>query len=403
MVHRIFLLIFGLMLVGDVLWWRMADQKLRRLPRSRPWRIVLALYTALMVAYLASVLALPTVMRGSASPVPRFVHAGVYLWHFLVLPVTLLAFAGGAVARRAAAAVSWLRARPDQQEQQQQQVAVPHVLTRRQLLSAAAVSVPPLVMCGMAGVAIAQIGDLRVRRLRISLAALPPQLDGMTIAHVSDLHVGKFTRPDALRQMTDVVNGLRADFVAVTGDLIDMAIADLPQAIDTVRRIDPANGLFVCEGNHDLIEDHRAFREGVRRSGLAFLRENQQVVRFRGSAVQFLGAPWAPPEDLAVAVRDLGTVIQPGAFPILLAHHPHAFDPAASSHFPLTLSGHTHGGQIMLNERLGFGRAMFRYWSGLYRKGDAALVVSNGTGNWFPLRVHAPAEIVHITLTRLEA
>lgn len=286
---------------------------------------------------------------------------------------------------------------------QRQTIEAPHVLTRRQLLSAAAVSVPPLVMCGMAGVAIAQIGDLRVRRLRIPLAALPPELDGMTIAHVSDLHVGKFSRPAALRQMTDVVNGLRADFVAVTGDLIDMAIADLPQAIDAVRRIDPVNGLFVCEGNHDLIEDHAAFRAGVRRSGLAFLRENQQVVRFRGSAVQFLGAPWAPPELLATAVRDLGAAIQPGAFPILLAHHPHAFDTAASSHFPLTLSGHTHGGQIMLNERLGFGPAMFRYWSGLYRKGDAALVVSNGTGNWFPLRVNAPAEIVHITLTRPSA
>jgi predicted MPP superfamily phosphohydrolase len=54
----------------------------------------------------------------------------------------------------------------------------------------------------------------------------------------------------------------------------------------------------------------------------------------------------------------------------------------------------------MLNERLGFGPAMFRYWSGLYRRRDAALVVSNGAGAWFPLRVHAPAEIVHLRLRR---
>ena len=54
----------------------------------------------------------------------------------------------------------------------------------------------------------------------------------------------------------------------------------------------------------------------------------------------------------------------------------------------------------MLNERLGAGPAMFRYWTGLYEKGDHKLIVSNGVGNWFPLRINAPAEIVHITLRR---
>ena len=88
------------------------------------------------------------------------------------------------------------------------------------------------------------------------------------------------------------------------------------------------------------------------------------------------------------------------AFPILLAHHPHAFDAAAEAEMPLTLSGHTHGGQLMLNEQLGFGPAMFRYWSGLYQRGQSKLIVSNGVGNWFPLRTNAQAEIVHITLRR---
>src|SRR2546421_1200827 len=85
-------------------------------------------------------------------------------------------------------------------------------------------------------------------------------------------------------------------------------------------------------------------------------------------------------------------------FQILLAHHPHAFDPAAAAGIPLTLSGHTHGGQLMLGEHVGAGPILFRYWSGPYRKGDATLVVSNGVGNWFPLRVNAPAEIAHLTL-----
>jgi predicted MPP superfamily phosphohydrolase len=92
---------------------------------------------------------------------------------------------------------------------------------------------------------------------------------------------------------------------------------------------------------------------------------------------------------------------QSDAFPILLAHHPHAFDTAVEAGVPLTLSGHTHGGQLMLDSQRGLGPWMFRYWSGLDQRGGSQLVVSNGVGNWFPLRVDAPAEIIHLTLHRM--
>jgi predicted MPP superfamily phosphohydrolase len=132
------------------------------------------------------------------------------------------------------------------------------------------------------------------------------------------------------------------------------------------------------------------------------------IVPVRDVPVQVLGLRWGAKQgdpkamssrgDLAIAasMKELLSQRQADAFPILLAHHPHAFDYAED--IPLTLSGHTHGGQLMLTKEIGFGPALFRYWSGLYRKADRALVVSNGVGNWFPLRVQAPAEIVHITL-----
>jgi len=127
-----------------------------------------------------------------------------------------------------------------------------------------------------------------------------------------------------------------------------------------------------------------------------------RVVPVRGRPVQLLGLPWERDEAvIANSVRQLAGQVAPGAFPILLAHHPHAFDAAAEVGIPLTVSGHTHGGQLMLGESVGFGPLLFRYWSGLYRKpgaGGASLVVSNGVGNWFPLRVGAPAEIIHLTL-----
>jgi predicted MPP superfamily phosphohydrolase len=86
------------------------------------------------------------------------------------------------------------------------------------------------------------------------------------------------------------------------------------------------------------------------------------------------------------------------AFTILLAHHPYAFNAAIAAGIPLTLAGHTHGGQLMLTPKIGFGPWLYRYWSGLYVEGKSQLVVSNGAGNWFPLRIGAPAEVIHLTL-----
>src|SRR5262249_46388705 len=153
--------------------------------------------------------------------------------------------------------------------------------------------------------------------------------------------------------------------------------------------------------NHDLIEDGDEF---VRRTKarIPLLVNESRVVPIRGQLVQLLGLNWNRDDELiAKSVRELAGQIVPGAFPILLAHHPHAFDAAAAAGVPLTLSGHTHGGQLMLSETLGFGPLMYRYWSGLYRKPEhdgAALVVSNGVGNWFPVRIGAPAEIIELTL-----
>ena len=65
---------------------------------------------------------------------------------------------------------------------------------------------------------------------------------------------------------------------------------------------------------------------------------------------------------------------------------------------PLTLAGHTHGGEFMFDSKHGLGPALFRYWSGLYTRGRSQMIVANGVGNWLPIRINAPAEIVHLTL-----
>lgn len=388
--------IFAAMAIGDLAWWRWADRRLKALPGRRISRSALAVFSGSLLVYLVAVLVFPAATRRSRGPVPLPVHAAAFLWHLLILPLWLLSVLITWISRQPARIVTKSRSK---------NVSSPTVESarpsRRETLGAAAVAIPPLLMGGATAAAVGPLGSVRIKRFDLAIPELPPALDGITIAHVSDLHVGKFTRDGSLVRLADQVNAMRCDFVAVTGDLIDLAMADLPRSLAMIRRLDPRHGLLICEGNHDLIEDPIAFESAMEHSGLAFLLEAERTITFRGERVQFVGIRWAHTDaELAASVSRVHRLIRPDAFPILLAHHPHAFDAAAAAGIPLTLSGHTHGGQIMLNERLGFGPAMFRYWSGLYQKGASSLIVSNGAGNWFPLRINAPADVVHLTLRR---
>jgi predicted MPP superfamily phosphohydrolase len=281
-------------------------------------------------------------------------------------------------------------------------------LSRRQLLAAAAVAVPPLVT-GL-GVAYGRhaLYDLRVNRLDVRVPNLPPDLDGLTIAHLTDVHVGKFVDDRYLRRVRDAANALRADLHLLTGDLIDLSIRDLPGALDFVTGLDPKHGLVMCEGNHDLIDSPAAFYAGVQAKRIPVPVDEALTMNIPGrpTPLRVLGLRWRGAgaaegeRGYDASVAKLKSDMAPGEFPILLAHHPHAFDAAAGAGIPLTLAGHTHGGLLMLSERVGPASLMYRYYRGLYRKGDASLYVSNGVGSWFPVRVNAHPEIAHLTLRR---
>jgi predicted MPP superfamily phosphohydrolase len=396
-----FVLIVAAVLIGDVAWWLWADRRARATRRPRLWRTLVAAFTAWEFGYLLWFMAFQDAARHAHQWMPSSILATIYVWHLLVLPITLLIlipvqWSALLVARRPWRRKLMNEVRPEDFKQPPAELTV----SRRQALAAAAsLAIPPALTFGAVGVAMRQVHHFRINRIEIPLAQLPRELDGLTIAHVSDIHIGRFTRPGMLPAIADATNNLRADLVVMSGDLIDIALSDLPAGIDFLRKLDPRHGLFVIEGNHDLIESPYAFESTMIQSGMPLLVDETASVTVRGRAVQMLGMSWGRGDAHHVgAMSRLIPQRRPDAFPILLAHHPHAFDPAAAVGIPLTLSGHTHGGQLMLNERLGVGPVMFRYWSGLYRKKDSALFVSNGVGNWFPLRINAPAEIVHLTL-----
>jgi predicted MPP superfamily phosphohydrolase len=388
--------IIGLMVSLDILWWIV----FARLASHGAGRVVVSIFMLAMMLGLIAIIAARMSRAGWDRVIPKFAVSAIFIWHFIGLG--LLALIGLAlipillgqkiISHRAPAKV--------------ESSAESNAWSRREFLRFSAAMLPPVFTISLTGIALAQLNNVRVRRFVLPIVDLPKELDGMTIAQVSDMHVGRFTKGEVLQKTLRLVNEMCADLVLLTGDLINDALADLDTGLELTRQMESRFGLAIIEGNHDLIESPREFERRVKASGITFLLDESTIMNVRGFPVQLLGLRWTrvygEGRDTAIGaeVRKLLEQRETTAFPILLAHHPHAFDAAAEVELPLTLSGHTHGGQLMLNEQLGFGPALFRYWSGLYTRGRSKLIVSNGVGNWFPLRVNAPAEIVHLTLRR---
>ncbi len=139
-----------------------------------------------------------------------------------------------------------------------------------------------------------------------------------------------------------------------------------------------------------------------RTRGVPLLLNQVETIYPRGIPLQLLGIIWteAGVSQHECALKDILQLRDPAIFSILLAHHPHVWNPAADQGVRLVLAGHTHGGQIMHTKHIGAGPLRFRYWTGLYQDWESGskLIVNNGVGDWFPLRINAPAEIVHLTL-----
>jgi len=395
---RFVLALIGTMFALDIFWWAISA----RIAKATFARIGVTIFALAQLAGLIWLLTQRFAHAESMALFSKFAMATVFIWHMIFLPLLLLlAIALSPILAMAALIRIARRLRNSNPASVDANVA----LSRRQFLGVALAAAPPLFNLSFATIAMRQLDQFRVRRFVLPIVGLPSDLHGLTITQISDMHVGRFTSGRVLHEVVRVVNELRADLVLLTGDLINDAIADLDHGLDLVRSMQASHGVYLIEGNHDLIENGPEFERRMKDSGIPFLLDESVVITVRGTALQLLGLSWTRAREnrdvaIAAAVRQLLNQRQPESFPILLAHHPHAFDAAAAASVPLTLAGHTHGGQLMLNEQYGFGPALFRYWSGLYTKGASKLIVSNGVGNWFPLRLRAPAELLHLTLRR---
>jgi uncharacterized protein len=386
-----------LMLTLDAVWWVIA----LRLTKRTLWRVLISLFMAAQILAVGNELSgrLGGPSTDTSLYIPQAVMAAIVIWNYLGLAAVMMGgfiYAGVRLIQRRSkkTAPDYPVPAPENKDS----------LSRREFFGACAALSPCVFTFGLTGVAMSQLNRFRLRRFDLAIPSLPKALDGLTIAHISDIHVGEWTHGRILRDMVNTTNNLKADLVVVTGDTINYEISDLAGALDHVKKMQGRYGTWMIEGNHDLYVNPFEFERSVKASGIPLLLDESMVSIVRGYPVQFFGIRWMEglgrhrDEVTALQVRALMEQRRPEAFPIFLAHHPHSFDAAVEAKLPLTLTGHTHGGQLMLDNELGVGPALFRYWSGHYQKNDSQLIISNGVGNMFPVRINAPAEIVHITL-----
>jgi predicted MPP superfamily phosphohydrolase len=247
----------------------------------------------------------------------------------------------------------------------------------------------------------------RLVEVEIPIARLPESLRGFSIAQISDLHVGPTIRRGFVERLVQRVNGLDADLIAVTGDLVDGPVQQLAVHTAPLANLTARHGTYFVTGNHEYYSGEPAWTSEIRRLGMTVLKNQHVVLKHDGALVVIAGVDdigahrFDPTQhsDPAAALR--GAPVEAGA-KILLAHQPSSATAAARAGFDVQLSGHTHGGQFWPWNH--FVRYFQPFTGGLHRLKSLWVYVSRGTGYWGPPnRFGVPSEITRIRLVSAAA
>lgn len=241
-----------------------------------------------------------------------------------------------------------------------------------------------------------------VVRVDVPIAQLPPALHGFTIAQISDVHVGPTIKHGYVSAIVERVNALRADMVAVTGDLVDGSVLELAHHVAPLAGLVSRHGTFFVTGNHEYYSGAHAWVTELRRLGLRVLMNEHVLLRHGEASLALAGVADYSAHHFDAAHRSdphaaIAGVPDDALVRVLLAHQPRSAVAAAQAGFHLQLSGHTHGGQFLPWRWLV--RLQQPFTAGLNRWQGLWVYTSRGTGYWGPpKRLGAPSEITHLRL-----
>lgn len=281
-------------------------------------------------------------------------------------------------------------------------------MTRRAFLERT-LALTPLLAAGVSakGVYEAQ-AQLVVDRQPLSFANLPPALNGFKIAQVTDTHVGPYFSVESMERVIGLLREEKPDLVVVTGDFADNMALVRP-ALERLDAYHPSvpYGMYYCYGNHDYFYDFNYLKSEVERSRIKVLRNQNALIVPGAQPFYLLGVdyPWGDEVGRGINVsadkrrqcfESANQGVPANAFKMLMAHHPDFLLDGFAARIPLTVAGHTHGGQIVIGGRSLVGS--YAYMRGMYRENGVYGYVDSGAGHWFPFRLGCPPQITVFTL-----
>jgi predicted MPP superfamily phosphohydrolase len=253
-----------------------------------------------------------------------------------------------------------------------------------------------------AGIAEAELDPL-LSRHDIPIRGLHPDLDGLTLLQLSDIHAGTLMTEPRMRRIAQAAAALQPDLVMFTGDLLDASAKAAKPFSRGFRDLRGRLGTFAVLGNHDYFAGEGVAERAIRDAGATLLRNSGARIE-RGAGSLFIGGVDDPSRgSLGVDPRRALKAAAPEEPRIVLAHRPALFEMCQHAGAQLVLSGHTHGGQFALSPRWSLARALGPHTMGLYLNEQSALYVHRGMGTVgpVPMRLGSPPELALLTLRRV--
>ncbi len=290
----------------------------------------------------------------------------------------------------------------------------PGSLTRRAFLHTSILGVSGIALASCTH-GILQRNDVEITHRTFALPNLPPAFEGKTVTFLSDIHAGPFMDVDEMKHIAKLVNALGSDFIVIPGDFVTSHVNEVGPFAEAMADLKAPFGVYACTGNHDYYAGVDIVSRGVEDIGMKLLRNENAVVKIDGQSLYIIGVDDSDAASVAKYVEGKPAPhieaawrgVPENAATILLCHKPYMFEDFSKTNTGLMLSGHTHGGQIVLGRFgktvLAFSSLASTYVEGVYRpeamKSRSQMYVSRGIGVvGVPIRINCPPEITQITL-----
>lgn len=379
--------------------------------RTSP-KSVLLLFTRLCFGLMNTPLAAYVLWQPNLQPLPPRLLASILyplsIWHFTFV-ITFLVWQAGEILRlpvrgavwcmtKFARSRLWLLAIRERKEYQR------YNSHRRTFIRKGMTAFAGTVFTGTTYGALKR-DDVDSTDITIPIPNLPAEFNGFTIGLMSDIHSSVFMTKKQMIRYVAAMNEMKTDLVVVAGDFVNSSLEEVYPFAEAFSDLRAPHGVYGVLGNHDYYtrKVELVARE-IEQCGIKLLHNSNVPIQMDGRSFHLLGVDDVGTASRAAILIDRAAIGVPAGSPkVLMCHRPYFFEEAARRDIALTLSGHTHGGQVVLgrigNRSISPARVASQYIAGRYTKGPSHMYVSRGIGTvGIPVRINCPPEITRLRL-----